>query len=118
MRVSTTNRSRFLHMKVLLHRPSFTSFCASAHLQARARRCSPGDRNKTRPGETELSVTLRTQCALVCVRKTCELVESLRNATTEDATGAWWFTLFCKCIRATEPRAGANHDGQTSSPVL
>ncbi|SPO06482.1 uncharacterized protein DNG_09172 [Cephalotrichum gorgonifer] len=94
-RQSNVLRARFLHMKVFLYRPSFTSFCASAHSRVRARgQRNPGDQKKERPKESEVAMALRTQCALVCVRKTCELVQSLRNATTEDATGAWWFTVF------------------------
>jgi hypothetical protein len=34
--------------------------------------------------------------ALKCVRAACDLIHSLSEATTEDATGAWWYGVFCE----------------------
>ncbi|SMR58222.1 unnamed protein product [Zymoseptoria tritici ST99CH_1E4] len=82
--------SRFLHMRVLLHRPCFTSFCSLAR---------SGD-HQTSTGEDDsfpvddLPACMVQQSAFICVRTACELALSLQKATQEQATGAWWYSLF------------------------
>lgn len=88
--------ARWLHLRVLLYRPSFTSFCEAA-------RPPPSRREQSNqpdpPGpfvfENELESVVRSQCAELCVKYACDLVESVARATSEAATGAWWFSLFC-----------------------
>jgi hypothetical protein len=45
--------------------------------------------------QSELMLSLYTTCAVSCVRTACVLIESIQRATTEDATGAWWYSMFC-----------------------
>lgn len=91
------NYFRLLHLRVLLYRPSFTAFCAAARpAPSRAEQADPPVVGGALPLENELARSFRGQCAGACVKTACELVESVARATGESATGAWWFSLFCK----------------------
>ncbi|KAL4874928.1 fungal-specific transcription factor domain-containing protein [Aspergillus karnatakaensis] len=78
-RQSNVLHARFLHLRLLLYRPAFTEYCSSAASN------STGDR---------WSGLCRANCASGCVQAACALVHSLSRATTEDATGAWWYGVF------------------------
>ncbi|KAH6869691.1 fungal-specific transcription factor domain-containing protein [Thelonectria olida] len=94
-RQSNVIQARFLHLKILLFRPSFSDFCASTRLELS--RQPPADSpnpDQGRPKESSLKSYLRTPCAVACVEAACQLVASVERATREDATGAWWFNLF------------------------
>ncbi|PKS13398.1 hypothetical protein jhhlp_000169 [Lomentospora prolificans] len=94
-RQSNVLMARFIHLKVLLYRPSFTEYCTLARAQLDGRsQGGQNDGNKPQTSATSLSMSLRAQCAVVCVRMARELILSVQKATEEQATGAWWYTLF------------------------
>lgn len=74
---------RYLHLKLLLYRPTFSVYCSAT--------MSPSD--QAQPGSW--SILYRQNAALRCVQAACDLIHSLSKATTEDATGAWWYGVFC-----------------------
>lgn len=51
--------------------------------------------NNCRSTQRELILSLYTTCVVSCVRTACELIEYIQRATTEDATGAWLYSMFC-----------------------
>ncbi|KAH7035473.1 fungal-specific transcription factor domain-containing protein [Microdochium trichocladiopsis] len=82
--------ARYLHTKILLYRPSFTSFCAGAHAHPK----EPAAESPKYRQPASLSNSLQFNTAVDCVRIACALVESVKNATIADVTGAWWFRVF------------------------
>ncbi|KAM0230354.1 hypothetical protein ACHAPO_009349 [Fusarium lateritium] len=87
--------ARFLHLKILLYRPSFSSYCSSV------RRAFQGQDTETGSGLGDdgpevntLQAALQSQCATTCVKTAYDLSVSLLSARQDDATGAWWFSLF------------------------
>ncbi|KAH7121477.1 fungal-specific transcription factor domain-containing protein [Dactylonectria macrodidyma] len=88
-------QARYLHLKILLFRPSFSWFCASTRSELQRREnTDPSNRVPSRPKETDLTMSLLVPCAIACVNATCELVASIERSTNEHVTGAWWFRLF------------------------
>ncbi|KAM0500843.1 hypothetical protein ACHAP8_004560 [Fusarium lateritium] len=87
--------ARFLHLKILLYRPSFSSYCSSV------RRAFQGQDTETGSGLGDdgpevntLQAAFQSQCATTCVKTAYDLSVSLLSARQDDATGAWWFSLF------------------------
>ncbi|KAJ5412651.1 uncharacterized protein N7487_007010 [Penicillium crustosum] len=81
-RQSNVLHARYLHLKLLLYRPTFSVYCSAT--------MSPSD--QAQPGFW--SILYRQNAALRCVQAACDLIHSLSKATTEDATGAWWYGVF------------------------
>ncbi|KAH6987135.1 fungal-specific transcription factor domain-containing protein [Ilyonectria destructans] len=114
-RQSNVLHARYLHLKILLYRPSFSWFCSSTRSELQRREhvdscnTTPG-----RPKESKLAMALLAPCAVACVDATCDLVRLLERAKSEDATAAWWFGLFylitsgtililAECIQSNKP---------------
>ncbi len=87
--------ARFLHLRILLFRPSFSAFCAAARRPRRDRGKGPdqGDAGST---ANTLQAAFQAQCAMTCAQVAHELSASLMAARRDDATGAWWFRFCCK----------------------
>ncbi|KAG8672227.1 hypothetical protein FPOAC2_05599 [Fusarium poae] len=87
--------ARFLHLKILLYRPSFSSYCSSARRAFQGRDTetgvAPGDNG---PEVNTLQAAFQSQCATTCAKTAYDLSVSLLSARQDDATGAWWFSLF------------------------
>jgi hypothetical protein len=86
--------ARFLHLRILLYRPSFSSFCAAARRPRTRRGVGSGLDEAGVEGST-LQSAFQAQCATTCVQAVYELSASLRAAWEKEATGAWWFRFFC-----------------------
>lgn len=103
-------RARFLHLRILLYRPSFSLYCSSLR-QLQLRKDNAAETTTTRGDETGggiLTASIRKRCAMSCVQAACELAKAIELATMTDVTGAWWFGLFCKCklcyhMQASQP---------------
>ncbi|KAM0325129.1 hypothetical protein ACHAQA_007668 [Verticillium albo-atrum] len=92
-RQSNVLHAGFLHLRVLLYRPSFSAFCTAA----RPGMSQGGSMSGTGEGSSEgntLPAVIRAQCATTCVQAANDLASSLLAAQYADATGAWWFSLF------------------------
>lgn len=87
--------ARFLHLKILLYRPSFSAFCADAR-RSRQRRDTGSGSDEVAFLTNTLQSAFQAQCATTCVQVAYELSSSLLAAREGEATGAWWFSLFCK----------------------
>jgi hypothetical protein len=91
--------ARFLHLKILLYRPSFSSYCSSARRAFQGRDTetgvAPGDNG---PEVNTLQAAFQSQCATTCAKTAYDLSVSLLSARQDDATGAWWFSLFCMVL--------------------
>ncbi|KAK2686063.1 hypothetical protein QWA68_015303 [Fusarium oxysporum] len=85
--------ARFLHLRILLYRPSFSAFCAAARRSRQRRDTGSGPDEAGFEGNT-LQVAFQAQCATTCVQVAYELSASLLAAREGEATGAWWFSLF------------------------
>lgn len=92
-------RARFLHLRILLYRPSFSLYCSA--LRGVQHRNDPtvsaDDFSAAREDET-LTSSIRRRCATSCVQAASELAKAIELATMKDVTGAWWFGLFCECL--------------------
>lgn len=86
--------ARYLHLKILLYRPSFSAFCAAARRSCQQVETG-SDSSEPESDSNSLQTALQTKCATTCVQVALRLSESLSSATQDNATGAWWFTLFC-----------------------
>jgi hypothetical protein len=96
-------------MRVLLHRPCFTNFCALARLQIKRAQSGEDAASQDPLSRDGLRASMVQQCALVCVKTTFELIESLKAATIGRATGAWWYNLFCKFPHLMWSRASISY---------
>jgi hypothetical protein len=86
MRLSHVLHARFLHLRVLLHRPILAKFCQhQTQLHAAGDADSAGSTNF----DTDLSSSFSRCSALACVRAAIELVELTYESHTSEATGAW-----------------------------
>lgn len=94
--------ARFLHLRILLYRPSFSAFCAAAR-RSRQRRATSHEIAFDSSGAgfeaNTLQEAFQAQCATTCVQAAYELSASLLAARQDDATGAWWFSLLCMTQR-------------------
>ncbi|KAF5643412.1 transcription activator acu-15 [Fusarium tjaetaba] len=86
-------QARFLHLRILLYRPSFSAFCAAAR-RSRQRRGTGSGTDEIAAEENTLQGAFQAQCATTCVQVAYELSASLLAAREVEATGAWWFSLF------------------------
>lgn len=85
----TNAAHRFLHLKILLHRPFFTQFCNV-------------DRDSPPPAASEPSAlfsAISTQCALSCVGAALDLLKLIHENYRTTVTGAWWYNGLCECFR-------------------
>ncbi|KAF4332007.1 transcription activator acu-15 [Fusarium beomiforme] len=85
-------QARFLHLRILLYRPSFSAFCAAERRSLQRRTGSGSD--ETNFEANTLHGAFQAQCATTCVQVACELPAFLLAASEGQATGAWWFSLF------------------------
>ncbi|KAG9496396.1 hypothetical protein J7337_012984 [Fusarium musae] len=86
-------QARFLHLRILLYRPSFSAFCAAAR-RSRQRRGTGSGTDEAAAEANTLQGAFQAQCATTCVQVAYELSASLLAAREVEATGAWWFSLF------------------------
>ncbi|KDN63539.1 hypothetical protein CSUB01_11996 [Colletotrichum sublineola] len=98
-RQSNVLHARFLHLRILLYRPMFSAFCAAARPPRLRRANMPqgsGSSDAAEAGSEDntLRATFLTHCATTCVQAAYELSTSLMAARENNATGAWWFSLF------------------------
>lgn len=75
--------SRYLHLKLLVYRPTLSAYCSAAMSTF----------GNAQPDSW--SIIYQQNAALRCVQAACDLIHSLSKATTEDSTGAWWYGVFC-----------------------
>jgi hypothetical protein len=104
-RQSSVLQTRFLHLRILLYRPSFSAFCAAARRSRQQR--GPLYRPDSDLSDLEsntLQAAFQAQCATKCVQAAYELSASLLAATQNSSTGAWWFRLFCMSPKDNCPR--------------
>lgn len=95
--------ARFLHLRILLYRPSFSAFCAAARRRPRHRRGTGSDPDDAGSAANTLQAAFQAQCATTCAQVAHELSASLLAAGRDDATGAWWFRFFCKAQKRNNP---------------
>lgn len=86
---------RFLHVRVLLHRPTILRFCQT--MVSASRSFSSGAQNHFKKDEN-LRSRVNVQSSVICVTTAIDLISSLHDSTTESCDGAWWYTTFCRCI--------------------
>ncbi|KAF3008669.1 hypothetical protein E8E13_009010 [Curvularia kusanoi] len=74
---------RFLHARILLHRPGFLQFCR-VHKES-------GDANRLVDGGLAHTAL---DSSLTCARTAVELITSVSQYSATEATGAWWYNVF------------------------
>ncbi|KAF9892311.1 hypothetical protein FE257_002088 [Aspergillus nanangensis] len=77
--------ARYLHLKLLLNRPAFSHYCSMLNTETQP---------NTPSSARSWTALCRANCAMMCVQSACDLVDSLAKATSQDATGAWWYGVF------------------------
>lgn len=79
-RQSHVLHARFLHARILLHRPGFLQYCRE-QIEA----------GGTRPPKPGSKIYLETS---VCTRAALELITAVSKYSATEATGAWWYNVF------------------------
>ncbi|KAJ5614870.1 hypothetical protein N7528_008524 [Penicillium herquei] len=99
MRQSIVLRARFLHVRILLFRPTLSKYCASRE-------------NSTNSSFTQESFPHRValQCSILCVRAAQESIDLIHRNIPKDETGgplpAWWYNILYVYTSATVLIAG------------
>ncbi|OBT65745.1 hypothetical protein VE03_03343 [Pseudogymnoascus sp. 23342-1-I1] len=91
-------RARYLHVRVILHRPTFLRFCRK--MVAVPPPSNDGVRQHSENDEN-LRSKMDVQSSVVCVTTAIDLISSLHGSTTESCDGAWWYTTFYLCTAAS-----------------
>ena len=88
------NDNRFLYLRFLLYRPTFTQVCSeetqSRHLQ------SQGERQ---PAKSTLHASIKPKCAAACVKTATDLVSTVFDTYRSSRTDTWWYNGFCKMLQ-------------------
>lgn len=85
-------RSRYLHLKILLYRPSFTQFCKTSASPTQL--VSARANHDIMPEFPSLTESFAQCCSIECVRSAIELIEQTEQTATRDDFGAWWYSMF------------------------
>lgn len=85
---------RYLHLKILLLRPALIKIGRQLGSRTQSNLESTAS-IRSHPPISELVLSLYSACAVECVKNACELISSIQRATCENATGAWWYSIFC-----------------------
>ncbi len=90
--------SRFLHLKIILYRPIFTQLCRKSFgvsLLEGVRESISEDKRQTQT-ENPLYSSFSHQCSITCIQTAQELIDLISVTSQTNATGAWWYNVFCK----------------------
>jgi len=82
---------RYLHLRILLYRPTFAEFCRLDGLNPGRRSSSP-DHAATRP--LAICWSFARCASLICVQTAIDLIEVTNEYAGSEATGAWWYNMF------------------------
>jgi hypothetical protein len=88
---------RFLHLKIVLYRPIFTQLCRKTFpgsLPGSVRN-PPTEHKYREQQDNHLYTSFSHQCSITCVKAAQELIELISITSQTDATGAWWYNIFC-----------------------
>ncbi|KGO40680.1 Transcription factor, fungi [Penicillium expansum] len=95
-RQSIVLRARFLHVRMLLFRPTLSKYCAIRDNAATDPLVST---NESFPHRVAL------QCSIICVKAAQESIELIKNNVPADGTGgplpAWWYNILYVYTSAT-----------------
>lgn len=90
LRQSVVLRARFLHVRMLLFRPTLSKYCTSR---------DTADPDPLITLEDSLPQRVALQCSIICVKVAQEVIELVyRNIPTEgssDFLPAWWYNILC-----------------------
>ncbi|CAG8928326.1 unnamed protein product [Penicillium salamii] len=102
-RERTLLQARFLHLRILLLRPSLSRLYRESRLSqekhAQVASETPLDEMRSR-----LSRDLDMSCATYCVETTIELSHLMNESSQAELASVWWYTIFCMPpIRTMQP---------------
>lgn len=84
---------RYLHLRVLLYRPVFTSFCQQVSKKGKLS-AQPNTAAATITKASDLPLMVSKPLAIACVENSILLIEQVHLRAVSAATGAWWYNLF------------------------
>lgn len=87
-RQSAILQTRYLHLRMLLYRPTFTFVCQQF--------CVPTSLNDsgTIQSSTEMTMHVANGMAMACVEASIELIERIHHRSTSATPGQWWYNLY------------------------
>lgn len=88
---------RYLHLKIILYRPIFTQLCRKTFprsLPGSVRKSATEYKYQDRE-DNPLYSSFSQQCSITCVQAAQELIDLISITSQTDATGAWWYNIFC-----------------------
>lgn len=88
---------RFLHSRILLYRPAFFQYCRHNSLAGPSGSRTP---NQDLSPTTTVATPFAFHCAVVCVKTAMSLIAAVRQYSSTEATGAWWYNMFYTRIAA------------------
>ena len=89
---------RYIHIRILLHRPTFLRFCHKLGSESSVKFSSPRSTSSAASfhGKQNLRSTFSMQCSVACVHAAIQLTVLLHESVTTGFDGAWWYTIYCK----------------------
>ncbi|OJI99557.1 hypothetical protein ASPVEDRAFT_126202, partial [Aspergillus versicolor CBS 583.65] len=93
-RESNLLRARFLHLRILILRPTLVSFCHENHHAQ-----YPTSAPNTQPGrptepESKILSELRLSCSTSCVEAAIQLVQLMNDISSTEMASVWWYSVF------------------------
>lgn len=82
-------QARFLHLRLLLYRPTFLRFW---HQQLLKQIPSSSSRS-SRDSVSKVTLALDQSISVACVEASLKLVDVIAQSTSNTASGAWWYSL-------------------------
>ena len=93
---------RFLYLRIIVYRPVFTQHCRESFGESlpESVRRSAQEYKRHKQAENALYSSFSHQCSIACIQAAQELIELISVTSKTDATGAWWYNVFCKLYRS------------------
>ncbi|PYH70511.1 fungal specific transcription factor domain-containing protein [Aspergillus vadensis CBS 113365] len=90
-RESSLLRGRFLHLRILLLRPTFVKFCRD---NLPPRQAGGYPRHEQVPLKSRIAVDFSISCSTSCVETAIELSHLMNEISTTELASVWWYNVF------------------------
>ncbi|RAK87631.1 hypothetical protein BO79DRAFT_288352 [Aspergillus costaricaensis CBS 115574] len=90
-RESSLLKGRFLHLRILLLRPTFVKFCRD---NLPPRQAGGYPRHQQVPLKSRIAVDFSISCSTSCVETAIELSHLMNEISTTELASVWWYNVF------------------------
>lgn len=88
------NSLSYLHVRILLHRPTFLRFCRELVFENSRSTSQETSSQRNRNFWSKINM----QSSGACIVDVIDLTRLLDDATRTGCDGAWWYTIFCEQV--------------------